>query len=426
MKTYKFDAYSDRREAMSITQLNEYVKLLVDSSAPLNDVYLRGEISNFTNHRTGHFYFTLKDATSSISAVMFRSDAAYVRFAPQNGMKVLVSGRVSVFVRDGKYQIYVTSMEPDGIGSLYLAYEQLKAKLADEHLFDEKHKKPLPRFPHRVGVITSATGAAIRDILNISKRRSPMTEVVLFPALVQGDDAPAQLIAGVDYFNATESVDVIILGRGGGSLEDLWAFNNEALARTVFASAIPIVSAVGHEIDFTICDFVADMRAPTPSAAAELVFPDTAETLYRLESAKKRMHVALTHRITDYKNRIAKSEKSSLMRSPKNMVDDKRMTLITATDRLDRTMKNCLNSWKNQFAIGAGKLQALSPLAIISRGYSAVYSQSHTLIKSVKDVEINDTVKLLVSDGEIEAKVTDVTKKRKKRTVSHEREKNEH
>lgn len=424
MKTYKFDAYSDRREAMSITQLNEYIKLLVDSSTPLNDVYLRGEISNFTNHRTGHFYFTLKDANSSISAVMFRSDASYVRFVPQNGMKVLVSGRVSVFVRDGKYQIYVTSMEPDGIGSLYLAYEQLKSKLAGEHLFDEAFKKPLPRFPRRVGIITSATGAAIRDILNISKRRSPATEIILFPALVQGDGAPEQLIAGIDYFNATESVDVIILGRGGGSLEDLWAFNNEALARTVFASDIPIVSAVGHEIDFTICDFVADMRAPTPSAAAELVFPDTAETLYRLESAKKRMHLALSRRIANYQDRIAKLSASGFMRSPKNMVDDKRMMLIASTDRLDRSIKNCLNGWKNQLAVKAGKLQALSPLAVISRGYSAIYDQDNAIVKSVNDVNKDDTVKLLLSDGELQAKITDIAKKRKKRTVSNEREKN--
>lgn len=424
MKTYKFDAYSDRREAMSITQLNEYIKLLVDSSTPLNDVYLRGEISNFTNHRTGHFYFTLKDTNSSISAVMFRSDASYVRFVPQNGMKVLVSGRVSVFVRDGKYQIYVTSMEPDGIGSLYLAYEQLKSKLAGEHLFDEIYKKPLPRFPRRVGIITSATGAAIRDILNISKRRSPATEIILFPALVQGDGAPEQLIAGIDYFNATESVDVIILGRGGGSLEDLWAFNNEALARTVFASDIPIVSAVGHEIDFTICDFVADMRAPTPSAAAELVFPDTADTLYRLESAKKRMHLALSRRIANYQDRIAKLSASGFMRSPKNMVDDKRMMLITSTDRLDRSIKNCLNGWKNQLAVKAGKLQALSPLAVISRGYSAIYDQDNAIVKSVNDVHRDDTVKLLLSDGELQAKVTDIAKKRKKRTVSNEREKN--
>lgn len=424
MKTYKFDAYSDRREAMSITQLNEYIKLLVDSSTPLNDVYLRGEISNFTNHRTGHFYFTLKDTTSSISAVMFRSDASYVRFVPQNGMKVLVSGRVSVFVRDGKYQIYVTSMEPDGIGSLYLAYEQLKSKLAGEHLFDEAYKKPLPRFPRRVGIITSATGAAIRDILNISKRRSPTTEIILFPALVQGDSAPEQLMAGIDYFNATGSVDVIILGRGGGSLEDLWAFNNEALARTIFASEIPIVSAVGHEIDFTICDFVADMRTPTPSAAAELVFPDTAETLYRLESAKKRMHMALSQRIAGYQDRIAKLSASGFMRSPKNMVDDKRMMLIASTDRLDRSIKNCLNGWKNQLAVKAGKLQALSPLAVISRGYSAIYDQDNAIVKSVNNVHKDDTVKLLLSDGELQAKITDIAKKRKKRTVSNEREKN--
>ena len=421
MKSYKFDAYSDTREALSITQLNEYIKMLLDSAMPLTDVFLRGEISNFTNHRTGHFYFTLKDANSSISAVMFRSDAAYVRFVPQNGMKVLVNGRVSVFVRDGKYQIYVNSMEPDGIGSLYLAFEQLKAKLSAEHLFDEAHKRPLPRFPRRVGVITSATGAAIRDILNISKRRYPLAEVILYPALVQGEDAPEQLISGVDYFNATESVDVIILGRGGGSLEDLWVFNDEALARTVYASRIPIVSAVGHEIDFTICDFVADMRAPTPSAAAELVFTDQSELAYRLTSYRERGQLALYHRIADYRGRINNASEIPAMRTPKNLIDDKRMMLISAADALDRSMKNRVTQMKSRFAYCTGRLQALSPLAVIARGYSAVFDEEKVLVKTVKNVKKDDSIKIRVSDGEIGATVTDITKTRKKRTVSNER-----
>ncbi|MBO5110035.1 MAG: exodeoxyribonuclease VII large subunit [Clostridia bacterium] len=422
MKSYKFDAYSSTREAMSITQLNEYIKLLMDSSVPLTDVYLRGEISNFTHHRTGHFYFTLKDASSSISAVMFRSDAAYVRFAPQNGMKVLVSGRVSVFVRDGKYQIYVTSMEPDGIGSLYLAYEQLKAKLAAEHLFDEDHKRPLPLLPRRVGVVTSPTGAAIRDILNISRRRCPMAEVVIFPALVQGDGAPEQLIAGIDYFNATESVDVIIIGRGGGSLEDLWAFNNEMLARTVYASTIPVVSAVGHEIDFTICDFVADQRAPTPSAAAELVFPEISDLAYRVQSLEKHVQTAMLHTLSESRARIKAAADSAAMRTPKRLIDDKRMTMIAASDKLDRAMREQLTQMRARFALETGKLQALSPLAVLSRGYSAVFKEKDELVKSVGDIKKEDSIQIRVSDGVIHAAVTGVSKNRKKRTVSHGKE----
>jgi len=420
MKTYKFDAYSDRREALSVTQLNEYIKMLMDSSVPLTDVYLRGEISNFTNHRTGHFYFTLKDSSSAISAVMFRSDAAYVRFVPQNGMKVLVGGRVSVFVRDGKYQIYVTSMEPDGIGSLYLAYEQLKAKLASEGLFDNARKRPLPAYPSRVGVITSATGAAIRDILNISKRRYPMAEVVLFPSLVQGADAPEQLISGLDYFNATKGVDVIIIGRGGGSLEDLWAFNDEGLARRIFTSEIPVVSAVGHEIDYTICDFVADRRAPTPSAAAELVFPDWSELVYRLENYRNRSRVSLNRRLAELRGRVERAEKSRAMRSPKNVIDEKRLAVVAASDTMERAMNLRIDSLKNRFAYQTGKLQALSPLSVIARGYSAAFDASGTLVKSIREVKPGDSVNVRVHDGIIEATVQKTVKMRK-RTVSNER-----
>ena len=246
---------------LTVSQLNEYVKMLFDSQPIFNGIYVKGEISNFTNHRTGHWYFTLKDEGSLVRAVMFRGSAMKNPFLPENGMKVIVHGRVSAFVRDGQYQIYVDEMQPDGIGGLYLAYEQLKQKLDAEGLFAASRKKPLPKIPQSVGVITSPTGAAVRDIINITKRRFPLAQILLYPALVQGSSAPEQLIAGVRYFNETRAVDVIILGRGGGSLEDLWAFNNENLAREVAASEIPIISAVGHETDFTICDFAADCRA---------------------------------------------------------------------------------------------------------------------------------------------------------------------
>ena len=264
--------------AVSVTQLNEFVKALIDGSDCLSNLYVKGEISNFKNHYgTGHYYFTLKDDGGLIRAVMFRSSAAKLKFMPENGMKVVVHGRVSAFVRDGQYQLYADSMEPDGVGALYIAYEQLKKRLESEGLFAPERKRPLPKIPTRVGIITSATGAAVRDMIHVAGRRFPFAKLILYPSLVQGPGASAQLIEGVKYFNRTASVDVIIIGRGGGSIEDLWAFNDEQLARTVAASQIPVISAVGHETDFTICDFVADRRAPTPSAAAEIALPETAE-----------------------------------------------------------------------------------------------------------------------------------------------------
>lgn len=264
--------------ALTVTQLNEYIKRLIDTTPQLSDVYVKGEISNFKNHySTGHFYFTLKDEGGQLRSVMFKSFASKLRFMPEDGMKVTAHGRISSYVRDGGYQLYCDMIEPEGVGSLYVAYEQLKKKLEYEGLFDASRKKPLPKIPSKVGIITSATGAAIRDMINVCGRRFPFATLVLYPALVQGPEAPAQLISGMNYFNAAKNVDVIIIGRGGGSIEDLWAFNDENLARTVAASAIPVISAVGHETDFTICDFVADRRAPTPSAAAELAVPDTAE-----------------------------------------------------------------------------------------------------------------------------------------------------
>lgn len=412
MKVYKFDAYSSQREAISVTQLNEYIKLLLDSSASLSDVYLRGEISNFTHHRTGHFYFTIKDSSSAIKAVMFRSDAQFVSFEPKNGMKVLVSGRVSAFVRDGQYQIYVNTMEPDGIGSLYLAFEQLKQKLSAEGLFAEERKKAIPPCPQKVGIITSPTGAAIRDIINISKRRYPLAELLIFPSLVQGQNAPAQLIMGVEYFNATESVDVIIIGRGGGSLEDLWAFNDEDLARAIFASEIPIISAVGHEIDFTICDFVADKRAPTPSAAAELAVPDSNELRYRIDSQHTRAMGMLNHKISAYRNRLQGIAWSKSLRSPYHLIEEKRMTLISVSEKMDYAVRDGVKSRRKQFEYLTGKLNALSPLAIIYRGYSVVFSKDNTLIKATSDVNIGDTLQIRVSNGDIGASVTSITVKR--------------
>lgn len=398
------------KNILTVSQINEYIKAKIDSDSVLRDIYLKGEISNFTNHRTGHFYFTLKDEGGLIRAVMFRSSAEKVKFKPENGMKVIAHGRVSAFVRDGQYQLYVDSMEVDGIGSLYIAYEQLKKKLEAEGLFDPVYKKPLPKIPTRIGIITSPTGAAIRDIINILGRRFPFAEAVLYPALVQGDGAPAQLIAGLEYFNKTSRADVIIIGRGGGSIEDLWAFNNEALARAVFASAIPVISAVGHETDFTICDFVADRRAPTPSAAAELAVPETGELKHKISNIIGRMDMLVSHAVKLQRGRLDELSSKRVLNSPNFIVDDKRMALVSLEKRLEGGIKYTFSQKNTLFARATSKLEALNPMSVISRGYSAVFDENNKLIKSVDQVNIGDTFSFRTIDGSVSGEVKGITK----------------
>jgi len=391
---------------ISVTQLNEYMKMLVESDINLSEVYIRGEISNFTNHyKTGHFYFTLKDETGLLKAVMFRSYTANLRFMPENGMKVIVHGRVAVFVRDGQYQLYADAMEPDGVGALYVAFEQLKAKLAAEGLFDESRKKPLPRFAEKIGIITSPTGAAVRDMINVLGRRSPGTEIKLYGATVQGETAPAQLIAGIEYFNSENDVDLIIIGRGGGSIEDLWAFNDERLARAVAASRIPVISAVGHETDFTICDFAADRRAPTPSAAAEIAVPDREELVRAVRGLSDRMAFSLDRRIKFERDRVEKLKNSRPLTSPLNMIDDKRMAVLSLASRAEAAAKLTESKKRAILAAGAAKLEALNPLSVISRGYSAVYSEDGSVIKSVKQIKTGDLVSLRLADGKASARI---------------------
>lgn len=391
---------------ISVTQLNEYMKMLVESDINLSEVYIRGEISNFTNHyKTGHFYFTLKDETGLLKAVMFRSYTANLRFMPENGMKVIVHGRVAVFVRDGQYQLYADAMEPDGVGALYVAFEQLKAKLASEGLFDESIKKPLPRFAEKIGIITSPTGAAVRDMINVLGRRSPGTEIKLYGATVQGETAPVQLIAGIEYFNRENDVDLIIIGRGGGSIEDLWAFNDERLARAVAASRIPVISAVGHETDFTICDFAADRRAPTPSAAAEIAVPDREELVRAVRGLSERMAFSLDRRIKFERDRVEKLRKSRPLTSPLNMIDDKRMAVLSLASRAEAAAKLTESKKRAILAAGAAKLEALNPLSVISRGYSAVYSEDGSVIKSVKQIKTGDLVSLRLADGKASARI---------------------
>ena len=396
-------------EALTVTQLNEFVKRMIDSSPILQNLTVRGEISNFKNHyATGHFYFTLKDEASQLKAVMFRSAASRLKFLPEDGMKVTVRGHLSAFTRDGVYQIYCDTMEPDGVGALYVAFEQLKRKLEAEGLFSPDRKRPLPKIPARIGIITSPTGAAVRDMIHVTGRRFPAAEILVYPALVQGPDAPPQLVSGLEYFNRTGSADVIILGRGGGSLEDLWAFNDERVARAVAASRIPVISAVGHETDFTICDFAADLRAPTPSAAAEVAVPDTAELKRKITNLIAREAGILSSQIRLYRERLDSLANSRPMRSPMSAVDDRRVMLDALADRLRRAESSRIASGRAGLGEAAGKLSALDPMATLSRGYSAVYKSDGALVRSVRDVKPGDAVTFRSVGGEAVCTVDEV------------------
>ena len=389
--------------------------MIIDNDELLVSVCVRGEISNFTNHyKTGHFYMTLKDEASLIKAVMFRGNASKLKFLPENGMKVIVTGRVSAYIRDGQYQIYIDSMEPDGIGALYIAYEQLKKKLAAEGLFDREKKKPLPKIPTRIGIITSPTGAAIRDIINILGRRFPLCRPILYPSLVQGDGASAQIIAGIDYFNEKKNVDVLIVGRGGGSLEDLWAFNDETLCRRVAASNIPILSAVGHETDFTLCDFAASVRAPTPSAAAELAVPESSELKRKINNVNARMELLCEQRIKILKEKLTALSNSRVLTNPMNFIDDRKMALGMTEDKLITRMSTLLERKKSSLASHTAKLDALNPLSVVARGYSAVFDDEGKLIKSVSQTKKGDMVSFMVTDGKISAEVVCAEKNERK------------
>lgn len=393
------------RRIITVSELNEYIKLVLENDEFLYRVCIRGEISNFTNHyKTGHFYFSLKDEGGAVRAVMFRGNAQKLRFLPENGMRVVITGRVGVFPRDGQYQVYAETMEPDGVGALYIAYEQLKAKLEREGLFDPERKEPLPKIPRRIGIVTSPTGAAIRDILNILGRRFPLAEAILYPALVQGASAAPDLVRGMDYFNAREDIDVIIIGRGGGSLEDLWAFNDETLARCVAASRIPVISAVGHETDFTLCDFAVDCRAPTPSAAAELAVPDAAELCRKLHNVSARLGLLMGNKVELYRERLARASQARVLRSPVNMIDDKRLTLMAEERALYDRMAILVSEKWQCFAALTAKLDALNPLSVLSRGYGAVFGEEKNVVKSVFEVGVGDRLTLRLADGDILAK----------------------
>ena len=394
---------------ITVSQLNDYMKMLVDNNAFLGSVFVRGEISNFTNHyKTGHLYFSLKDESALVRAVMFRTNAMRLRFLPENGMKVILHGRVSVFPRDGQYQLYVDDMQPDGVGALYLAYEQLRRKLEAEGLFDASRKRSIPPVPERVGVITSPTGAAVRDMIQVMGRRFPAAEIILYPALVQGADAPKSLIAGLRYFNEQQPVDTIIIGRGGGSAEDLFAFNNEELAREVAASAIPVISAVGHETDFTICDFVADLRAPTPSAAAELAVPDTVQLRGILMGAAQGFGAALSRTLALYRAELTALAGADALRSPRYYVEEKRMTVAYLCDRMQTLESARVTKSRADFAALCAKMETLSPLRVLARGYTAVFSSEGSPIVSGKTLGTGDTIHVRFADSTVDATVVGV------------------
>ena len=396
---------------LTVSQINEYIKMMMDSNPILKSVWIRAEISNFTNHyRTGHFYFSLKDDGALIRAVMFKSYAQNVAFELKDGMKVLVHGRISSFVRDGQYQIYVDEVLPDGVGALHLAFEQLKKKLEAEGLFAEEHKKRLPRIPSKIGIITSPTGAAIQDMINILGRRFPCADVCLYPAQVQGSDAAPQLVEGLKYFNKTKSVDVIIIGRGGGSAEDLWAFNDERLACEIYKSEIPVISAVGHESDFTICDFVADRRAPTPSAAAELAVPNREEIKLSLDSVKNRMSNFLLGRVSSARKNLGYLSDARVLSDPLYMVNDRRMDLLHLSEKLDMLSEKKIEKLRFILGESAAKLEALSPLAVVSRGYSVVTDVNGETLKNIDDVSVGDSVKIKMNGGSLDAIVNNIRK----------------
>lgn len=401
------------RTAVTVSELNDYLKKKLDSDPYLASVLVKGEISNFTNHKSGHFYFTLKDETGTLKSVMFKSSVVKLSFMPENGMKVIAHGRVSVFIRDGQYIFYCDRIDPDGIGALYLAYEQLKKRLEAEGLFDRSRKKPLPKIPRRIGVITSPTGAAVRDIINVTGRRFPFAQIILYPAQVQGEAAAPDLINGVKVMNSLSLCDVIIIGRGGGSLEDLWAFNNEELAREIAASKIPVISAVGHETDFTICDFAADFRAPTPSAGAEIAVPETSELKKKFDNIIDRMLLLIKRDADNKSAKLADLSSRRVINSPTYIVDDRKLLVASFLRDIENYEKLLIEGKKRLFSSNTAKLEALNPMSVISRGYSAIFSEDGRLIKSVNDVDVGDKFTFKTTDGSVHGVVTNKEIERK-------------
>lgn len=389
----------------TVSQITAYIKSGFDQDELLRNIWIKGEISNFKLHYSGHMYLTLKDEGAVLRAVMFRSSGARLKFRPDNGMKILARGRISVYERDGQYQLYIEEMILDGVGDLHVAYEQLLEKLRTEGLFDESRKKTIPRFPKRIGVITSSTGAAIKDILNVLKRRFKLSEVVIFPVLVQGEGASRQISEAIKYFNETDGADVLIVGRGGGSIEDLWAFNEELTVRSVAGSRIPVISAVGHETDFTLCDFAADLRAPTPSAAAELAVPSSDELYIQLNTAAAALSSNLLKTLSYQKERLHKMSSDPRLTRFFTRIDDKRIALDTKVALLDHAIKRILTGKGGGFKVLSAALDALSPLKVLGRGYSVALHKDGTAVRDAKELETGESLDIIFNRGRAECTV---------------------
>ena len=391
---------------ITVTELNLYIKDKIGRDEYLNNVFIKGEISNFKHHYTGHMYFTLKDENSLIKCIMFKSYTSHLKFMPKDGMKVMILGTVSVFERDGVYQIYCKAMQEDGIGSLHIAYEELKAKLEKEGLFDRAHKKEIPKMPKCIGVLTSNTGSVIRDIINVSTRRNPNVYIKLLPVPVQGEGAAEKIAKAIRLMNEKDLADVIILARGGGSLEDLWPFNEEIVARAIYDSKLPIISAVGHETDFSISDFVADLRAPTPSAAAELAVPNVSDYILKLENYNLRYKNALKKKIEVMKLRYEKCMMNRAFRNPLQNIHDKYVTLDMINKSMQNNIFNKIQIEKTNMIKLITKLDSLSPLKTLTRGYSII-EKDGKVVKSVNDLKMNDEISIRLLDGIAKAKIFD-------------------
>ncbi len=397
------------KKVLSVSQVNKHIKGLISKDIVLSGLWVRGEISNFKNHYSGHFYFTLKDEKGVLKSVMFRGNASTLAFLPEDGMKVLIRGYISVFERDGQYQLYAEEMQPDGVGALHVAFEKLKKKLLSEGLFDERRKRRLPFIPSAIGVVTSSTGAVVRDIINVLSRRFYNVNIKVYPVQVQGNQAAGQIARAICRLNQLGNVDVIIIARGGGSLEELWAFNEEIVARSIYESHIPVISAVGHETDFTISDFVADVRASTPSAAAELVMPERSVVENRLDSLRMRLRNAMLKKTSMDRMRLERLGDSVAFRQPYNKVYQERLMLDVQKRYLVNALTAANNKYRSMLSTLAAKLDTLSPLNSLARGYSIIRSKKDdTLVKSIKSVRIGDRIEVFLMDGRLNCTVEDI------------------
>lgn len=390
---------------LSITQLNEYIRSKMDTDPLLGQLAVRGEISNYKMYPSGHHYFTLKDESSALRCVMFKGNAVRLRFRPENGMKVIAMGKVSVFPRDGAYQLYCSAMAMDGVGDLYAAFEQLKKKLAAQGLFDPSHKKPLPKYPGTIGIVTSSAGAAIHDMLRILRKRYPLSQIRLLPVRVQGAEAPGEIAAAISYANRYQLADLLIVGRGGGSIEDLWAFNDERVAYAIYHSGIPVISAVGHEPDVTISDFVADLRAATPSNAAELAVPDQDTLRQNLDGISAAMAVALNRQIKAARQHLTILSLSPALQSPTGYLEQKEKNLELLKNRLISSQNQSITRKKQRYIAAVSKLDAMSPLKVLARGYSMAQTQHGELLRSVSQVELGERIHIMLHDGSVSATV---------------------